>query len=290
MKLGVICDGISRDLEHALSVMDEYDLEFAELQYVWGKEIGDHDEQEISKIKGLLERHRKRVSCLSRHIFAGTTVRNKPGDDLHSKHMDALKRVVDMAHTLNSPLVRIMNPKKEAIIWGENGAEIWNVANGAWDRMLALIEPAVEYARSEKITLAVETGNGTMVNSGYMARRMIDELQAKDVLKILWDPANCCWCHELAFPDAYDQVKGDYLGHIHIKDVYVDTVRSKLSVREFGKGQLANLFEPISKALKEDSYDGIISYESVFHPGDGSFEAGFRMCVGPFKEVFGSVH
>lgn len=290
MKLGVICDGISRDLDHALTVMDEFNLEFAELQFVWGKEVGDHSDQEICEIKNLLQKHEKKVSCLSRHIFAGTTVNNKPYDTLHSKHMDDLKRVVEMAHALNSPLVRIMNPKKETIIWGENGAEIWNVANGAWDRMLELIEPAIEFARSEKIMLAVETGNGTMVNSGYMARRLIDELKAKDVLKILWDPANCCWCHELAYPDAYEEIRGDYLGHIHIKDVTVDTVRSILKVREFGKGQLADLFTPISNALRDDKYEGIVSYESVFHPGDGSFEAGFRMCVGKFKEVFGSIH
>ena len=34
MKLGVICDGISRDLAHAIDVMDEFDLEYAELQFV----------------------------------------------------------------------------------------------------------------------------------------------------------------------------------------------------------------------------------------------------------------
>ena len=33
MKLGVICDGISRDLAHAIDVMDEFDLEYAELQF-----------------------------------------------------------------------------------------------------------------------------------------------------------------------------------------------------------------------------------------------------------------
>ena len=34
MKLGVICDGISRDLEHTVSVMNEFDLTYAELQFV----------------------------------------------------------------------------------------------------------------------------------------------------------------------------------------------------------------------------------------------------------------
>ena len=116
MKLGVICDGISRDLDHALSVMSEFDLEYAELQFVWDKEVGDHDAQEIIKIKDLLEKHNKPVSCLSRHVFAGLTTQNKPGDDDHVRHMDALKRVIDMAHQLGSPLVRIMTSKKEQIL------------------------------------------------------------------------------------------------------------------------------------------------------------------------------
>ena len=59
MKLGVICDGISRDLAHALNVMDEFGLDYAELQFVWDKEVGDHDAGEIAKIKELLAAHNK---------------------------------------------------------------------------------------------------------------------------------------------------------------------------------------------------------------------------------------
>ena len=42
MKLGVISDGISRDLGHALKVMKEFSIDYAELQYVGDKEVGDH--------------------------------------------------------------------------------------------------------------------------------------------------------------------------------------------------------------------------------------------------------
>ena len=263
MKLGVICDGISRDLGHALTVMDEFGLEYAELQFVWDKEVGDHSKEEIAGIKELLDRHNRPVSCLSRHVFAGMTTANRPGDELHTKHMDALKRVMEMAHTVGSPLVRIMTSKKEQILWGRNGAEKWNVAKGAWDMLPPLIAPAVDLAKAKGLTLAVETGNGTMVNSNYTGRKLIDDLDAKDTLKVLWDPANNCWCHELAYPDGYEEV------------------------RRMGEGQLASLFRPMAEALRADVYDGVISLESVYHPGDGDFEAGFRQCVGPFKEIFG---
>ena len=130
MKLGVICDGISRDLAHAVDVMDEFDLTYAELQFVGDKEVGDHSSSEIVAIDSLLRDRGKPVSCMSRHIFAGTTSANRPGDVLHSRHMDALKRVIEMAHILEAPLVRIMTQKKEQILWGSNGAEKWNMAHG----------------------------------------------------------------------------------------------------------------------------------------------------------------
>ena len=201
--------------------------------------------------------------------------------------MDALRRVIDMAHAVGSPLVRIMTNKKEQILWGANGAEKWNVAHGAWDKTLPLIAPALDVARDAGVTLVVETGNGTMVNSNYTARKLIDDLDAKDVLKVLWDPANNCWCHERAWPDGYDAVKDGYLGHVHIKDVQVDTPRASLEVRRMGEGQLADQFRPMAEALRADSYDGVISYESVYHPGNGDFEDGFRQSIGLFKEIFG---
>jgi len=287
MKLGVICDGISRDLGHAVDVMDEFGLEYAELQFVGDTEVGDHSAAEIAAIDRLLRDRGKPVSCLSRHIFAGMTKDNRPGDDLHDKHMDALRRVIDMAHVVGSPLVRIMTPKKEQILWGLNGAEKWNVAHGAWDAMLPLIAPACDVARDAGVTLVVETGNGTMVNSNYTGRKLIDDLGAKDVLKVLWDPANNCWCHEPAWPDGHDAVKDGYLGHVHIKDVQVDTPRATLEVRRMGEGQLADQFHPVAEAMRADGYDGVISFESVYHPGNGNFEDGFRLSIDRFKTIFG---
>ena len=284
--LGAICDGISRDLAHAIDVMDEFELEYAELQFVGDKEVGDHSKAETVAIDTLVRDRGKLVSCPSRYIFAGTSSANRPGDALHSQHMDALKRVIEMAHVVGAPLVRIMTQKKEQILWGKNGAEKWNVAHGAWDTMAPMIAPAVELAKAEDVTLVVETGNGTMVNSNYTGRKLIDDLDAKGILKILWDPANNCWCHERAFPDGYDEAKNGYLGHIHIKDVKVDTPRATLEVRKMGEGRLADQFQPIAQALRDDAYDGVISFESVYHPGNGDFEAGFRQCIGLFKELY----
>ena len=82
-------------------------------------------------------------------------------------------------------------------------------------------------------------------------------------------------------------VEGGYLGHVHIKDVRVDTPKAHLEVRKMGEGQLADQFQPMADAMREDGYDGVISFESVYHPGNGDFEDGFRLCIDRFKEIFG---
>jgi len=286
MRLGVITDGIDRDLAHALAVMDEFGLTYAELQFVWDKEVGNLDKDERRRAHELLQAHNKKVSNICHHVFAGMPMTTKPGDPLHTQHMDTLKRCIEVAHELDSPLVRILTGKKEMILWGLHGAEKWNVAKGAWDALLPLIAPAIELAKSEGVTLVVETGNGTMVNSSWTARKLIDDLDAKDTLKVLWDPANNCWAHETSYPDGYDTIKDGYLGHMHIKDVYADTPKATLEVRPMGEGQLASQFQPMADALRADGYHGVVSLEAVYHPGDGDFEAGFRKCIGPFKEHF----
>ena len=81
-------------------------------------------------------------------------------------------------------------------------------------------------------------------------------------------------------------MKEGYIAHIHIKDVYADTPRAYLEVREMGKGQLADQFKPMAEALRQDNYEGVISFESVYHPGDGDFEAGFRKNIPTFLKYF----
>ena len=38
--------------------------------------------------------------------------------------------------------------------------------------------------------------------------------------------------------------------------------------------------------LREDGYDGVVSFESVYHPGNDDFEAGFRININKFMELF----
>jgi sugar phosphate isomerase/epimerase len=286
MKLGVITDGISREFEHALNVMSEFELAYAELQFVWDSEVGDHSPEQIQKIKTLADQNNIMVSCISRHNFAGLSVMDiEPGDDIFQAHIDGLRRCIDMAKTLGTDLVRILSGRKEMILFGHNGAEVWNVSTGAWDRFLKLMEKPVQIAEEENITLVVETGNNSMITSGFLSKKLIDDLGSKH-LKILWDIPNTLYCADIPYPDAYEQIK-DHIGHIHIKDANINIPHATLGICPLGEGDAAPYLEDISNALKRDNYQGIISYESVYRPDGGTFEDGFRTCMPTFKKLFG---
>ena len=80
-RLGVISDGISRDLEHALRVARDAGLDEVELQYVWDREVGDLDPDETARVVSLARAARMPVSCISRHVFGGLLVREtEPGE------------------------------------------------------------------------------------------------------------------------------------------------------------------------------------------------------------------
>ena len=286
-KLGVITDGISRDLRHALGVMREVGLTHAELQFIGEKEVGDLSAQEMEAAKRLIDDHGLAVSCISRHNFGGIAVRATEADDAtHTKHMDGLKRCIEMAHEFGTKLVRIMSFSKEMILFGSHGADHWMVSRGAWDQLLKLLAPPVRLAEDEGVTLVLETGNNAMVTSGQLGRRLIEEIGSPN-LKILWDPANSLYCNEPAYPDGFDALRGGILGHIHMKDSNVQIARATVECRELGTGQMAPYLEPIAAGLKADGYDGAISLESVYRPDGGTFEDGFRASVKTLKAIFG---
>ena len=284
-KLGVITDGISLDLEHALRVMQKNGLNQAELQFLGDKEVGDLSADELKKTKQLVDQYDMQVSCISRHNFAGLGVHEVTvGDTNYNHHMDKLKQCIGMAQQFNAPLVRIMSFRKEMVLFGEDGAEKWNVSAGAWEKLVELMGPVVELAEKENIMLVVETGNNAMITSCFLGCKLIDDLGTEH-LKILWDPANALYCGENPM-DTFNSMSEGYLGHIHMKDVNVAIHQASIKCVALGKGQMAPYLSQIAKKIREMDYKGAISLESVYRPKNGNFEDGFHSSITLFKELF----
>jgi len=285
-KLGVITDGISREFEHALSVMNETGLKYAELQYLWDKEVGDLNDKEMEKAQSLIKAHEMTVSCISRHNFAGMLVGDtEVGDTNYNRHMDGLQRCIDMALELDTNVVRIMSFRREMILFGSSGADHWVTSTGAWDKLLKLLDLPVKLAEEKNINLVLETGNNAMVPSAWLGQKLINDI-GSDRLRILWDPANSLYANEPTYPDGWEALKDDYIGHFHIKDAKVNMAHAHVEFCEMGKGDMAPYLEPLANDMKLNNYNGFISLESVYRPDGGSFEDGYRASLPKFKELF----
>ena len=285
-KLGVITDGISREFEHALTVMNETGLKYAELQYLWDKEVGDLNDAEITKAQSLIKAYEMQVSCISRHNFAGMLVGDtEVGDENYNRHMDGLQRCIDMALELDTNVVRIMSFRREMILFGSMGADHWVTSTGAWDKLLKLLELPVKLAEEKNINLVLETGNNAMVPSAWLGKKLINDI-GSDCLRILWDPANSLYANEPTYPDGWEALKDGYIGHFHIKDAKVNMAHAHVEFCEMGKGDMAPYLEPLANEMKLNNYNGYISLESVYRPEGGSFEDGYRASLPKFKELF----
>ena len=283
--LSVITDGISREFEHALDVMQEHGLTHAELQYVWDREVGDLSDAQSARVAEMLSSREMSVCCISRHLFAGKGVGEcEVGQGAHAEQMDALRRCISFARAMDCKLVRIMSFRKEMILFGSGGAEQWNVATGAWDQLKRLLAPAVQLAEDEDVTLVVETGNNAMITSCELAARLISELGTAH-LQVLWDPGNSLYCAERPVPEGLTAVR-DCLAHVHIKDLTVDIPAAAVNQVRFGEGHMAPYFQALADGLRGIGYSGCVSLESVYRPEGQKFEDGFRASFDRFSSVF----
>lgn len=286
MKLAVITDGISQDPDVAFRFLADEGIEYADLQFVWDTEIGDHSDEQVKKIKNAAKEHGVKIGCITKHNFAGLPAKMEVLEsDAYKRHMEKFKHCFEVANELECSIIRMMSSKKEMILFGYQGADKWVTATGAWDAQVAQYREPIEYAEKMGTMVVTENCNGGQVTSNYLAAKLIKEL-GSDILKILWDPCNALYCTEEPYPIGYERGK-DLLGHVHIKDAKIDIAKATVEFRSLGTGDMAPYLLDIAKALKEDGYDGIVSLEANYRPPGGDFIDGTRSSIAYFKKLFG---
>lgn len=290
LKLGAIPSDIcgpNGDFEQALAIMRADGLKYADIEWVWGKKVGTHSDEEHQRIKQLLSQYEIEAAVVGGFAFRDQSAQSiEPGDAAHLAHVQEIKKQIELAKLLDCKKVRCLTFSKQMAIWGYNGADIRNAYhNRTWDKMLRLFEEPVRLAEDNGIELLIETGVNTLLTSAYLTRKFVDDIGSRN-FKVLWDPANTIFNYETPFPDGYEQLKG-CIGHIHIKDGTVDIPKSTITSTVVGQGTMALYMDDICRALKRDNYDGVISLENFFIPEGGTLEQGYRQCVEPFKAIFG---
>ena len=286
MKLGCLTNGISDDFREACRIMKRDGLVYADIQFAWGKEIGDHSAEENASMKAIMEEYGLVPAVLSRHNFNGLSIREtEKTSPAYQQHLQMFRHTLSLQKYFNARFVRIMSCAKTPLIWGFQGAGRWIAGNNeTWPRLLHLLEEPVRMAEEAGVVLAMETGVFGGLNNGYLAGKFVKELGSSN-LKILWDPGNCLNSGEEPWPEGYEYVR-EHLCHVHIKDLKFQRKRYTAEFTPMGQGDMAPFFQDIADALKKDHYEGIISLENCYEP-DGNVYQGYLENITLFQEIFG---
>ncbi len=277
MKLAAITDEISQEFEHALDVLMEYGVQYAELRGLWGTNIADLSAEQVKRAKAALAQRGMRTACLSTPIYKCDLDSNEAtvAGRMHlasarglQDQMALLRTCCDLADEFETDLIRVFTFWKRGPLTAEIEAEIVN----------RFAEPAQIAASRGKI-LVLENEHACYIGTGTEAARVLDSIGSSAV-KACWDPGNALVAGELPYPAGYEAVK-PHLAHVHVKDAVLDSETGQVRWCVIGQGAID--YPGQFGALRAEGYDGYVSLETHYIPDGGTPEDGSRPCLAALR-------
>ena len=248
--MGVITDEISLDIQKAMDVAQDLELECVEVRQGWGKNIKDFADSELRKVRRMAKSAGLEVVCISSPLFKCNIDNDKEVTD----HLRFLPRVIEITKFFDAELVRGF------AFWIKEDREQY------WETIIDRINEAVDLCESEGVIFALENEHSTFTGTGKEASELAKEIDSRN-LRLLWDPGNAFVAGEKPYPDGCLLVK-DRMVHMHLKDVAVNPETEKREFVAVGRGKID--YEGQFRSLAEDRYSGCISIETHYRlPGDG---------------------
>jgi L-ribulose-5-phosphate 3-epimerase len=278
-KLSVITDEISQDLGHALEIASkEFGLAYVELRTMWDKNIINLDEKETAEVRRLLEKYGLKVTDIASPLFktdwpGAPTSRYSPkspqfgADYSYAQQEEVLERSIAVAKALGTDRIRCF--------------DFWRLGDSkpfreAMDEKLR--ETAAQLAGT-KLTLLLENESECNTATGAEAARTLQVVTSPN-FKLNWDPGNAADGGEIAFPDGFEKLPKDRIGHMHCKDV-VRKADGTFEWAAMGRGIIDYVGQ--FRALVQTGYSGTMSLETHWR-GAGSAEESSRQSMAGMKE------
>jgi sugar phosphate isomerase/epimerase len=254
MRLAVISDEISTDLDTALDVCEELGVTVVELRQVGDDNVVWHDHGGLNRIRESL-----RAGGFTCPVIASPFMKTDPPD----VQWEALERSFIAAHALGAGIVRTFGWLRE-----ENPEQ-------RDDQLVEVLGEAWRRSAAAGLSLALENEHACNIATGQEARRILDRVPELG-LGAIWDPGNQAILGSTPFPNGYEAVR-ERVMHVHVKDVRDRTwVKIGTGVIDYA-GQL--------RALDADGYGGCLSVETHYRLRDGDREGATRENVAALREV-----
>jgi L-ribulose-5-phosphate 3-epimerase len=278
-KLSIITDEISQDLGHALEVAArEFGLGYVELRGMWNKNIINLDDKETAEVKRLLRKFALQVTDIASPLFKtdwpGAPVsKYSPktpqfgADYTFAQQGEVLERSIAVAKSLGTDRVRCFD------FWR---LEDQNPFREAMDDKL---RNTASQLAGKNITLLLENEFACNTATGAEAARTLKAVQSPN-LKLNWDPGNAAYRGEIAFPNGFETIPKERIGHMHCKDV-VRKEDGSFEWAAMGRGLIDYVGQ--FRALVQAGYSGTMSLETHWR-GAGSAEESSRQSMAGLKE------
>jgi L-ribulose-5-phosphate 3-epimerase len=279
-RVAVINDEIGQDFGHAVDVASrEFGMQWIELRGMWNKNILKLDAKEIEEARNILERAKMRVTDIASPVFKvdwpgaplskAAEKRDTFNADYTFKQQDELlDRSFEMAKAFNTDRVRIFD------FWRLDDQGPYRAAID--DKM----REAADKAAKKNIILILENEYACNTATGAEAARLLAGVKSRNFM-VNWDPGNAAMRGENAYPDGYNKLPKDRIGHVHCKDIQKKAAGTGQEWAAMGNGTID--WTGQFRALKQQRYKFATSLETHWR-GAGTPEESTRQSWAGMKE------
>ncbi len=276
-RVSVINDEISQDFGRVCEIASrEFGMKWIELRSMWKKNIVNLDEKEVAEANRILSKYELKVTDIASPLFKvdwpgapkskyreGGTFR---ADFNLNQQDEVLDRAISMAKAFGSDRVRCFD------FWRLDDQTPYRAAINE-KLMLAATK-----AGQQGITLVLENEMSCNTATGAEAAKVLDAVKSPNFM-LNWDPGNAAAGGETPFPDGYNLLPKDRIGHCHCKDVVKKDKKSDWAPMGGGIIDWAGQF----KALKRDGYHFAVSLETHWNGGGSPEECSRKSWAGMKK-------
>jgi sugar phosphate isomerase/epimerase len=277
-RISVINDEISQDFGHACEIAaHEFGMGWIELRGMWKKNICNLDEKEVAEARRILEKYQLKVTDIASPLFkvdwpgapkSKFSESKSFGADFSWKQQDeVLDRAIEMAKAFQTDRVRCF--------------DFWRLEDQAPYRSAIneKLRDAAGKAEKNGIILVLENESACNTATGAEATKVLSAVQTPSFM-LNWDPGNAAAAGETPFPDGYNLLPKDRIGHCHCKDAVKKGRKYDWAPMGGGLIDWAGQF----KALKRDGYQFAVSLETHWG-GGGSPEQSSRQSWAGMKKL-----
>jgi sugar phosphate isomerase/epimerase len=235
-------DEISPDLNEQLQVLSELGIRHLELRGVCGKNVLQWTDEEMTKVKSMLNERGFAVSSIA------SPIGKYPIADDFEPQLEAMNKAIRLAQWFETKYIRLFSyyiPK------GENPG---TYRSDVICRMSKLADLAVQSG----VTLILENESGGLY--GDIAERCLDILTSVNspALRIAFDPGNFVMENVAPYTYAFEKIS-PFIEYVHVKDA--DRSNRMFVPAGAGDGEIPELI----RALKQSGYSGFMSIEPHLH-------------------------